>query len=131
MKRFSEWTAAAVALHNQRVSKPNQIPVPADAVEDESELHADIRAECRRRGWMCFGGDMSHRTRRNLGECDFCVVTDLDQEDFIPGRVLWIEAKTRIGKLSPGQVANAAGLWRLGHTVHIVRSMSDFLALTK
>lgn len=116
-------TQAEVDAHNLRVCPANKIPVPADAVTDESELHADIRAECRRRGWMCFGGDMSHRTRRVAGEPDFVIAAY--------GRVYFVECKTRVGKLCAVQVAVAAALSRLGHTVHIVRSMSDFIALTK
>ena len=140
MKRFSEWSESDVALHNLRVSKPNQIPVPADAVEDESELQSDIRQWCRQNGWMCFGGSMAHRTRRTRGEPDMTIVGSRtiafdDGPDTPPAIVrqpviLFIECKSKTGKLRPEQAAIAAGCARHGVQVHVVRSMSDFIALT-
>lgn len=45
------------------------------------------------------------------------------------GRVLCVECKTRTGKLTPEQAAWSFEMTRLGHTVHIVRSMREFLEL--
>lgn len=103
-----------------------QMPKPEDSVpgcEDESTLHADIAQECRRQGWLAFHGSMAHRTSRTLGEPDFVIL--------MPGRVLLIEAKTRLGKQSPDQLAVAAMAGRLGHTVHVIRSFRDFLSLIR
>lgn len=128
---------AEIDAHNLRVSKPNQIPVAADAVEDEGELQSEIRQWCRRNGWMCFGGSMAHRTRRTLGEPDMTIVGSRpwqqgDDPDFARVRIiLFIECKSKTGKLRPEQSAIAAGCARHGVQVHVVRSMSEFLALTK
>ena len=45
------------------------------------------------------------------------------------GRVLFVECKTRTGKLSPAQAALKFHAEKLGHTVHVVRSLDEFLKL--
>jgi Holliday junction resolvase-like predicted endonuclease len=92
------------------------------AVSREAELHEEIFDECRRRGWIALHGSMAERTCRTLGEPDFVILADR-------GRVLFVECKTRTGKLSPAQVALKHHAEKLGHTVHVVRSMEDFLKL--
>jgi predicted RecB family nuclease len=94
------------------------------AAEKESELHAQIFDECRRRGWIAFHGAMSERTHRNLGEPDFLILRD-------GGKLLAVEAKSAKGKLSEHQAAIAAWAEKLGHKVHVVRSINEFLELTK
>jgi Holliday junction resolvase-like predicted endonuclease len=116
-----------IDAHNFRVSKANRIPVPDDASEDESELQSRIRQWCAQNGWTCLGGSMAHRTRRTVGEPDLIVVGSQRGDPVIR----FVECKTRLGKLSPAQRAVAAGLARHGVTVHIARSMSDFIAITQ
>jgi streptogramin lyase len=65
---------------------------------------------------------MAHSTFRTEGEWDFTVIGD-------SGRVWFIEAKTRIGKLSTAQLAIHAWAKKLGRTVHVVRSFEAFLAV--
>lgn len=93
-----------------------------NGVVREASLHEEIFDECRRRGWIALHGSMAERTCRTLGEPDFVILAD-------GGRVLFVECKSRIGKLSPAQVALKHHAEKLGHTVHVVRSMEDFLKL--
>jgi hypothetical protein len=62
---------------------------------------------------------MAARTHRTAGEPDFLILAD-------GGRVLLIECKTRTGKLSPEQAALKHQAEKLGHRVHVVRSMKEF-----
>ena len=93
-------------------------------VEDESELHNQIVAECNRRQWLCFHGSMAHKAMRTLGEPDFTILADR-------GRVFFVEAKSRNGKLRPEQRALAVAASTLGHTIFVVRSLSEFLEIVK
>lgn len=90
-------------------------------VDDESELHADIREYCKRRGWIALTGSMAHRAMRTIGEFDFTVIAD-------QGRVFFVEAKTAKGKLTPEQDGLHMIAKILGHEkrVSVVRSMDDF-----
>ena len=91
-------------------------------ISREAELHEQVFAECRRRGWIALHGSMAERTCRTLGEPDFVILAD-------GGRVLFVECKSRSGKLSPAQAALKFHAEKLGHAVHVVRSLQDFLKL--
>ncbi|MCW5552152.1 MAG: hypothetical protein KIS67_08285 [Verrucomicrobiae bacterium] len=93
-----------------------------NGVVREASLHEEIFDECRRRGWIALHGSMAERTCRTLGEPDFVILAD-------GGRVLFVECKSRSGKLSPAQAALKHHAAKLGHTVHVLRSMEDFLKL--
>lgn len=96
-------------------------PVPADAVDDESELHKAILDDCKARGWICFHGSMAHRTHRTKGEPDMVIAGD-------NGQVFFIEAKSKTGKISAEQAGTILWLTKLGHRSAIVRSMGEYLA---
>ena len=90
-------------------------------VDREKDLHADILEHCKLKRWVVFHGSMAHRAMRTpLGEPDFCIAMPA-------GRVIWIEAKTKSGKLSQDQVVVHHCLKGLGHAVVVVRSMAEFL----
>jgi Holliday junction resolvase-like predicted endonuclease len=93
-----------------------------NGVAREARLHEEIFDECRRRGWIALHGSMAERTCRTLGEPDFVILAG-------GGRVLFVECKNRTGKLSPAQAALKHHAEKLGHTVHVVRSLEDFLAV--
>lgn len=93
-----------------------------DGVGIESDLHDAIRDECRRRGWVAFSSRMDRRTTRKLGEPDFVIMAD-------QGRTLYVECKSRTGKLSPEQQALHAQARSLGHFVFVVRSFQEFSEL--
>lgn len=92
-------------------------------VASEEGLHDEIFFECRRRGWLAFHGSMAAATHRTMGEPDFVILVPA-------GHLLLVECKSRIGKLSPAQLAIKAHAEKLGHTVHIVRSFQEFLEIT-
>ena len=97
-------------------------PLPsagASGVSRESELHEEIFDECRARGWIALHGSMAERTCRTLGEPDFTILAEA-------GRVLFVECKTRSGKLSPAQTALKLHAEKLGHTIHVVRCLEEF-----
>lgn len=85
----------------------------------ERNLHEGILAACRLRGWIVFHGSMAHRTFRTEGEPDFVILGD-------GGRTLLIEAKSGPGKLTLVQMGIQIWAQKLGHTVHVVRSMREF-----
>lgn len=95
-----------------------------NAVARESELHDSIYEECRRRGWLPFHGAMYTRTHRGAGEPDFIILRD-------GGRLLLVECKSKTGKLSPEQCAVVTWAEHLGHKVHVVRSLAEFMEVAK
>lgn len=97
-------------------------PTAGDAVAsgEEAKLHAAIKDYCRQKGWIAFHGAMSKATHRTKGEPDFIIAAD-------HGRTLYVECKTKTGKLSAAQVAICAQVEHLGHRYHVVRSMREFL----
>lgn len=92
------------------------------AVEDESELQYDIREECQKRGWICFSGSMAHKTRRKIGEPDAIVATD-------DGRTLYVECKSRTGKLTVAQQATLHWLLKNKQIAFVVTSIEEFRRL--
>ena len=93
-----------------------------NGVQREAGLHEEIFDECRRRGWIALHGSMAERTCRTLGEPDFVILAG-------GGRVLFVECKSRSGKLSPAQAALKHHAEKLGHTVQVVRSLEAFLRI--
>lgn len=127
-------TSAEFAALERKVAgnfkKPVEVSAPSKGVEREADLHEQIFAECRRRGWIPLHGAMSQRTHRTEGEWDFTIVAGPESSSaFSSPRVLFVECKTRTGKLSPAQQALIYQAKTLGHTVHVVRSMEEFLKL--
>ena len=88
----------------------------------EASLHDQIFDLCRQRVWIALHGSMAERSHRTLGEPDFTILADR-------GRVLFVECKSRTGKLSPAQAALKLHAETLGHTIHLVRNYDDFLTL--
>lgn len=111
-------------LSRQRPANTSSGSTSSAMATDEGELHSQIIQECARRGWIVFHGSMANRTFRTPGEPDFVILAD-------PSRVFLIECKTRTGKLSTDQQAIAAWATKLGHTIHVVRSIEEFINITK
>lgn len=121
-ERFdSAWLAAREARERVKHGAP-----ATEGCDKESELHEQIFAECRRRGWIALHGAMSERTHRTAGEPDFII---LGSCPVMGPLIYFIEAKTRLGKLSIEQQAMIAHAAKLGHTIHVVRSFEEFLAI--
>ena len=121
---FSNWTPQMVAEFNARTHNRANPPMPADAVEVESDLHDAIIKYCKHKGWIYFHGSMAHRTFRVTGEPDFQICAD-------HGRTFLIECKTANGKLTSEQLGLALWAERLGHKIHLVRSVAEFLEVVK
>jgi len=134
---FANWSIADAELHNQRVAMKTakahnaglvgevefgDVRICKSNAKREADLHAQIFDECRRRGWIALHGSMAERTHRTAGEPDFVLIAD-------GGRVLFIECKTRTGKLSMAQQAMIAHAAKLGTTIYVIRSMEEFLKL--
>jgi hypothetical protein len=100
-------------------TSPRRFNPAADAVEDESPLHADIIAYCKNKGWRYIHSRMDQPPTVGSGVCDFIIAADT-------GRVFWIECKSKSGKLTMEQTVFIAWLSKLGHTVSVVTSMAEF-----
>lgn len=129
MNPFANWKLHDVALHNERIkirnSRDEVVAVATvKSPKREADLHAQIFSECRRRGWIAFHGSMSERTHRTCGEPDFVILAD-------SGRLLMVECKMPNGKLSIEQQAMVAHASKLGHTIHVVRSMEEFFKVSE
>lgn len=94
-----------------------------EGVAMESDLHDAIIQECKARGWLYFHSRMDKRTGRTEGEPDFCILTH-------GGRVLFVEAKAKKGKLSDAQLRVKAFAHLLGHKIHTVYNIQQFRAIT-
>ena len=125
---MSQFTQAWLASYQARTSKAHRTSrtslTKLGTSEREADLHEEVFDECRRRGWIALHGSMAERTCRTLGEPDFVILAD-------GGRVLFVECKTKTGKLSPAQAALKHHAEKLGHTVHVVRSLGQFLGVAK
>lgn len=102
-----------------RTQKQTQVECN-NKVSREDKLHEDILAYCRSKVWIAFHGSMVHRSKRTEGEPDFTILAD-------GGRVFFVECKAKGGKLSEAQRNIHHWSKRLGHTIHTVYSMQDFI----
>jgi hypothetical protein len=118
MRFTTEWLAA------RQAKSANKLQDASGNCEKESDLHRAISAYCKQRGWIADHGSMAHRALRTIGEQDFTIWADR-------GRVFAIECKTRTGKLSTEQLGRARMMEMNGHTVHVVRSMEQFLEIVQ
>jgi hypothetical protein len=110
-------------------NKLRAAPVPADAAEIEvgkGGLQEQIIGFCNSQWpkWKCIYARTDKKSTIALGAHDItCFLPD--------GRVICVELKSKTGKLSAEQSQWAAEMKMLGHTVHVVRSLQEFLCLTK
>jgi hypothetical protein len=118
-------TQEAVNAHQARHS-PKPQPSSAQAIADgkESELHRHIKDECMARGWIALHGSMAHRAHRTIGEADFCCLLPC-------GVTIFVECKTKSSKLSQAQMAIQAWMHKLGHQMHVVRSLDQFQTICR
>lgn len=102
-----------------KVSKP-MLTEPA---VKESRLHSQIVEYCEQQNWPVFRGSMAHRTYRTLGEPDLTILMP-------GGRALLVECKSKTGKLSMDQRALAILAKKNEHTIYVVRSLEEFVAIS-
>lgn len=116
----TRWTREQLLAYESKRGSGSVVKPPSKAVEQESDLHADIAAECLRRGWIGFHGSMAHKTHRTVGEPDFVILVD-------GGRILLVECKAKGKKQTTDQMAIEAWAKKLGHTYWLVYSLEEFL----
>lgn len=116
MVTFSQ---ADVIAHEERVARTKR-KAPENACLDEGELHSEIMSHCKMVGWICFHGTWGKLSRRTPGEPDFTILANM-------GRVFFIECKSKSGKLSTEQLGMKMWAEKLGHKIHIVYSLEDFV----
>ena len=100
-------------------------PASGDGVISELPLHDEIIRHCNSQcpRWKYIHARTDQKSTIGVGVHDFTI--------FLPGgRVLCIECKTRLGKLTPEQLAWKLEMEMLGHAVHVVRSFQEFIVLT-
>ncbi len=95
-----------------------------DGVDREADLHDEILDDCRRRGWHAIHSRMDLPTTTGVGDPDFVIMADL-------GKVYFIECKSKTGKVTPAQAALQAQAMRLGHTVHVIRNMREYIEVVQ
>lgn len=105
----------------EMLRKAAKSEIYATPAEKESDLQSDIAEECRRRGWLVISSGMRRSTSTQPGTPDFIIVTE--------ARVLFVECKTRTGKLSYEQQCFKAHLEKLGQEYHLVRSFTEFMQI--
>ena len=127
---MATFTQQQVIEHELRVAAGKRHPAAASSGEEREVgmggLHQKITQHCDSQWprWKCIHCRTDKRSTVGVGVHDFTI--------YLPGgRLLNVECKTRTGKPTPEQLAWAKELEMLGHTVHVVRSMEEFLALTK
>ena len=111
----------------ERNSKRNA-PLPGDfaAFDLESKLASEIRKHCDHQWpvWKIISARPDEKSTIQPGAQDMTI--------FMPGsRVLCLELKSKTGKRSPAQLAWAAQMRMLGHKVHCIRTVEEFLNLTR
>lgn len=105
--------------------RQSTVKVDSDGGEErESDLHEYVAGRCRANGWLFFHGSMAHRTHRTLGEFDFVVAAER-------GVTLFVECKSKTGKVTPEQQAVIAMASRLGHSASVISSRNEWDALEK
>lgn len=108
---------------------PRETLVPIEQAKRETGkggLHAQIVEWCGKQ-WPPVKFIQARADKKStiaVGACDFVL--------FLPaGRTVLVECKAKNGKLSKEQAIWAKELEMLGHTVYLVRSMADVLAVVK
>tara|TARA_R110000796_G_scaffold225412_1_gene341808 strand:+ start:300 stop:668 length:369 start_codon:yes stop_codon:yes gene_type:complete len=121
MRMTEKDVSAYIARQAAKSGKASETATPDGK---EHQLHSAIQDECSRQGWLALTGAMSRRTHRTKGEPDFIILGD-------QGRRWDVECKTKNGKLSIDQRAIQAHYKKLGHGYYVIRSIEEFLELTK
>lgn len=95
-------------------------PVADDAVAREADLQEQIFKFLRERRWAFFWSPMHKASTATAGVTDFIVAAP-------KGRTLWLECKSKLGKLRPEQIGFKMLLEAQGHEHHVVRSYREFM----
>jgi len=121
------FTAQQVRDYNARMygaGMKKGVAPDALAVSDEADLHDQILAECRRRGWIAIHCRMDMPSTIAKGIWDFTIVAEHP-------RIFFVECKAASGKLTVEQHAMIAWATKLGWTPHVCRSFEAFLEVVR
>ncbi len=99
-------------------------PQTTKAAAREVDLHDEILAFCRARRWPVVHSRMDVPQTAGVGTPDFVVALPA-------GRVVWVEAKAKAGKLRPEQQAWLTALRTNGHAAEVVRSFQEFIQVVE
>lgn len=109
---------------DQELERAAALTEEAGGVANELDLHNDIIKHCRTHfpQWKYIHANPTVKSTISVGAQDFTI--------FLPGgRTLCIECKAKGGKVDPDQRIWHKEMQMLGHDVHVIRSMKDFLKL--
>lgn len=117
-------TQAEVDAHQMRVNAQRRSPDAATNGFDgkEADLHRLIEMDLKSRRWLYVHSRTDQPTTTQKGVPDFIVFSGL-------GKVLFVEVKTRTGKLSTEQRVWQYCAEIAGYEYHIVRSLSEWMQL--
>ena len=121
---MSTWNQNDVDEFLRRTSSRRMGTGSTEGIDRERDLHEYIIKDCREKMWRFFRGSMCKPTHRTAGEPDFIILAD-------HGRTLLVECKSKSGKLSIEQNAVISDAERLGHTVHVISSFSEWDNISK
>lgn len=112
-------------LEENKLRSPTASEPDTEREVGKGGLHEKIMQWCDSQWppWPYLHNRTDKRSTVAVGACDFLI--------YCPGgRTLTIECKSATGKQTQDQVIWAKRLEMVGHPVHLVRSMNDFLILT-
>ena len=93
-------------------------------VDRESDLHRQVQDWLDAHGWVYIHSRMDRKSTTSEGSPDFVIGCP-------NGRTLWLELKSRRGKIRPEQRYWEVQLRRLGHIHSFIRCMNDFLQISE
>lgn len=116
----AEFLAMAARCERGRNRGKAALDAPVQGVDRERDLHEQTTAELTRRRLYFVHSRMDRAATNGAGTPDYIVAMP-------DGVTLWLELKTRVGKLSAEQQTAKHLLERSGHRHFIVRSFSQLL----
>jgi len=122
MRMTMEQVAAHQAKHAPKRTGMGPQGVAADEAGQEAGLHREILQWCASNHCPPIHSPMHRKSSQTPGSPDFTIVLK-------NGHVLFVECKTKVGKLSEEQIVWHHLAYRNGKTVYIVRSMAEFLGI--
>lgn len=116
------WTQSDHIAQQLRQAPKHRASESVKSVELESDLHAKIIEELKRRRIYFVRSRTDKRTTTQLGVTDFiCAMPN--------GKTLWMECKRKGGKLSQSQNITRHILLASGHWHAVIYNMDEFMTL--
>ena len=119
-----EQVAEYQAKHAAKRAETGLQAVGSDEAGQEAGLHREILEWCKSNHCPVIHSPMHRKSSQTPGSPDFTIVLK-------NGYVLFVECKTKVGKLSEEQTVWHHLANRNGKAVFIVRSMAEFLGVVR